>query len=131
MPCKSPYYYADIKICLKECDEYYYITTSEELYVHSCTKDQYIHPGKKCTSTPCPGDTSKECVESCPEGYNYIIDNTNECVKENNANKKILYGARVDDCPSVFSESDNDSQNEKPNDAELFKKTESGIQSIN
>ena len=57
MPCKSPYYYADIKICLKECDEYYYITTSEKLYVHSCTKDQYNHPGKKvgvgvyCTPT--------------------------------------------------------------------------------
>ena len=141
-PAKSPYYYADTKVCLKECDAYYDITTSEKLCVHSCTKDQYIHPGKKCTSTRCPGDTPffyredenspKECVESCPEGYDYIIDDddTNECVKEINGNKKILYGVLVDSCPLGFSVTEDNPQCGKPNDVELFIRTENGIQSI-
>ena len=80
-PDNYPFYYEIDKICLKKCnnDDYY----DNSICVNQCSKEQYIHRGKKCSRNPCPGDfpfyiqdninSPKECLFSCQSEYKYYI----------------------------------------------------------
>ena len=108
-PDNYPFYYEIDKICLKKCNNEDFYDNS--ICVNQCSKEQYIHPGKKCSRNPCPGDfpfyiqdninSPKECVFSCQNEYKYYIKDGEgyKCVKEKNE-QKVLYKELIsEDCP--------------------------------
>ena len=108
-PNDKPYYYnvettTNPKMCLSECDKLY--SSENNICTENCADNQFIHPGKICSSESCPKSAPfiipiqdknyKECSTSCKENQ-YYDPTSYECGPCSEG--KIYNGGCYSSCP--------------------------------